>query len=82
MRRSLIRLHFMRRRIARDPELRAFLEGRSRRLPGFYHECLRARLGPYLELLSREDLRPELEAPAARLTQTESRLKLLRIDGR
>jgi radical SAM superfamily enzyme YgiQ (UPF0313 family) len=65
MRRSLIGLQFMRRRIARDPELRAFLEGRSRRLPGFYHERLRARLGPYLELLSGEDLKPRLEVPGA-----------------
>jgi hypothetical protein len=65
MRVSARGLQVMRRRIACDPELRAFLEGRSDRLPGFYHERLRARLGPYLELLSSHDLRPQLEPPGA-----------------
>ena len=50
---------------ARDPEMRAWLEGRSRRLPAFYRETLKARLGRYGELLSEDDLRPRLERPGA-----------------
>ncbi|HEX5718313.1 MAG TPA: radical SAM protein [Thermoanaerobaculia bacterium] len=65
MRAQLAKLRAIRDRIARDPEMRAFLEGRSRRLPDFYREQLKARLGPYQELLSEEDMRPELEPPGA-----------------
>ena len=56
-------LRAIRGRIARDPEMLAFMEGRSRRLPAFYREQLKARLGPFAELLSEEDLRPCLEPP-------------------
>jgi hypothetical protein len=62
---ELGRLRALRARIAGDPELLAFLEGRSRRLPAFYREGLNARLGAYAELLSEGDLRPELEPPGA-----------------
>lgn len=84
MRVSTLGLQVMRRRIARDAELRAFLEGRSRKLPGFYRERLRARLGPYQELLSGHDLTPELEPPgaAARAAGPEPRPQLVGLGGR
>ncbi|HWM90037.1 MAG TPA: radical SAM protein [Thermoanaerobaculia bacterium] len=66
MRSELGRLQSIRDRIASDPEMLAFLEGRSRRLPAFYREGLKTRLGAYAELLSEEDTKPVLEtAPAA-----------------
>jgi radical SAM superfamily enzyme YgiQ (UPF0313 family) len=65
MRSELGRLEAIRSRIASDPELLAYLEGRSRRLPGFYRERLKARLGRFGELLTEDDLRPELERPGA-----------------
>jgi hypothetical protein len=51
----------MRNRIATDPELLAFHEGRSSRLPTYYRAVLKERLGDYAELLSEQDLTPELE---------------------
>lgn len=63
MRSELASLEAIRSRIARDPELRAFLDGHSRRLPAFYRERLKARLGRYGELLTEDDLRPRLERP-------------------
>jgi hypothetical protein len=65
VRSELGRLRAIRARIARDPELLAYLEGRSPRLPAFYREGLRARLGSYRSLLSEEELRPVLEAPGS-----------------
>jgi len=77
-------LQAMRRRIASDWELRSFLEGHSRKLPRFYHERMKARLGPYMELLSAEDLRPELEPLGAAAARDEPapRPKLVGIGGR
>lgn len=63
VRNELGRLKAIRARIARDSELRAFLEGRSRQLPAFYRERLKQRLGRYSELLTEDDLRPRLERP-------------------
>lgn len=65
MRAQLGQLQAIRARIAGDPEMRAFLEGRTRRLPAFYRQRMKAQLGPYEELLSQEDVRPQLEPPAA-----------------
>jgi hypothetical protein len=55
------RLRRLRDRIAGDPELLAFHEGRTRALPSFYQEQLRWRLGRYAELLAADELAPELE---------------------
>jgi hypothetical protein len=81
---DLGRLQGIRARILRDPELRAYLEGGSRRLPTFYRERLRARLGPYGELLSEEDLRPVLERPEAAVTPVvpSAAPKLVALGGR
>lgn len=65
MRAELAKLRRIRERLVRDPELLAFAEGRRDKLPEFYRENLRRRLGRYAELLSEADLRPELEAAAA-----------------
>lgn len=65
MRSELARLEAIRARIARDSDLRAWLDGSSRRVPAFYRERLRDRLGRYGELLSEDDLRPRLERPGA-----------------
>lgn len=50
----------LRRRLASDRGFRAFHEGRSPKLPAYYRERLRGRLGAYAELLSAEDLAPVL----------------------
>lgn len=65
MRKELAQLREIRDRIASDSQMRAFLEGRSRQLPVFYREQMKARLGRYAELLSEADLRPVLEPPGA-----------------
>lgn len=83
MRSQLGQLRAIRARIARDPEMLAFLEGRSRRLPAFYRERMKARLGPYAELLSEEDVRPELEPPgAASPAGTSGAPKVVTLGGR
>jgi radical SAM superfamily enzyme YgiQ (UPF0313 family) len=41
-----------------DSTFRAFHEGRSAKLPEFYHHRFEARLGPYAELISRSDRIP------------------------
>ena len=43
-----------------DRDHRAFHEGRSKALPEYYHRKFEAALGPYAELLSREDRQPLL----------------------
>ena len=43
-----------------DREYRAFHEGRLKELPEYYHRKFEAALGPYAELLSREDRQPLL----------------------
>jgi hypothetical protein len=50
----------LRRRMIADRSFRAFHEGRSSDLPAYYWDVVRARLGPYAGLLSREDLLPRL----------------------
>ncbi|MES1242704.1 MAG: radical SAM protein [Acidobacteriota bacterium] len=83
MRSSLAELVAIRSRIARDSELRDFLEGRSRRLPAFYREQLAARLGRYGELLTEDDLRPRLERPGGAMPiVAASPPKLVALAGR
>jgi hypothetical protein len=43
-----------------DRALREFHEGRHRSLPDFYHHEYERALGPYAELISRDDRRPDL----------------------
>ncbi len=45
-----------------DRDFRAFHEGRSETLPGYYDRKLDAALGPYAELLTRDDRRPLLQS--------------------
>jgi len=47
--------------VARDPEMRAFHEGSSSTLPGYYRRLLEEKLGPYGELFEEGDLTPRLE---------------------
>jgi len=61
-------LRRLRNRIAEDPEMLAFHEGGSSALPAYYRALLKERLGPYAELLSEEDLTPELEPVDDRAT--------------
>jgi radical SAM superfamily enzyme YgiQ (UPF0313 family) len=46
-----------------DRELRKFHEGQSQVLPEFYHRIYERMLGPYAELISRQDRAPNLEDP-------------------
>ena len=55
------RLQELRDRIAGEPELLAFHQGRSAALPAFYRGLLKRRLGRYAELLTDDELIPELE---------------------
>jgi hypothetical protein len=57
----LTRLRALRDRIESDAELLAFHQGKRPALPGFYRGLLKRRLGPYAELLTEDDLLPELE---------------------
>lgn len=59
------RLRKLRDSVARDPEMRAFHEGKSSALPGYYSRLLKERLGPYAEILDEEDLTPRLEPTGA-----------------
>jgi hypothetical protein len=72
MRAQLAQLQAIRARIAGDPEMRGFLEGRSPRLPAFYREQMKQRLGSYAELLSEEDMRPQLEPPGSAAKSAEA----------
>ncbi len=51
-----------RNRLRDDEEFRSFHEGRTTRLPSFYRQLYAKRLGRYAELISEEDMTPELEA--------------------
>jgi hypothetical protein len=62
-RRELAELREIRKLLATDPQFRAFHEGRSNKVPEFYHQRLDARLGPYVELLSRPERIPLLHEP-------------------
>jgi hypothetical protein len=50
----------LRQQLASDAGFRAFHEGRSTELPGFYHREYERMLGPWAPLMSREDRTPEL----------------------
>jgi hypothetical protein len=49
------------RRLRSDSELRTFHEGKSQALPEFYHRIYERMLGPYAELVSRQDRLPMLD---------------------
>lgn len=64
-------------RLKNDGELRAFHEGRTERLPEYYLQLYRGRLGPYAELMTEADMTPELAqlstglvAPAASVSRS------------
>lgn len=59
------RMRAIRKRLEADSDLLAFHEGRRRALPEYYWSHALGRLGRYAELLSREELTPELEPAAA-----------------
>ncbi len=54
-------LQKLRNEIARDPEMGAFHEGKSDRLPAYYRGVLNERLGRFAELFDEDDLTPVLE---------------------
>jgi hypothetical protein len=51
----------VRRRLAADPQLLAFHEGRSAALPEFHHQRFEARMGVYAELIPRAERAPVLD---------------------
>ena len=55
------RLQELRDRIAGEPELLAFHQGKRAALPAFYRGLLKRRLGRYAELLSDDEVTPQLE---------------------
>lgn len=59
------KLRRMRRRLEADPELRAFHEGKGDTLPAFYRAEYRRRLGPYGDLMTAEDMTPQLDQLSA-----------------
>jgi len=61
---ELTNLRRIRNMLATDRQFRAFHEGETDTLPAFYWNELKARLGPYAELLSIGDVTPCREAPA------------------
>ncbi len=57
------------RRLRSDSELRTFHEGKSQALPEFYHRIYEQMLGPYAELVSRQDRLPTLDHPSPLRTE-------------
>jgi hypothetical protein len=55
---ELAAFRHVRNQLATDPAFAAFHEGRTQKLPAYYHSAIRARLGRYAELLSPADLIP------------------------
>ena len=55
------RLQELRDRIAGEPELLAFHQGKRAALPAFYRGLMKRRLGRYAELLSDDEVTPHLE---------------------
>jgi radical SAM superfamily enzyme YgiQ (UPF0313 family) len=51
--------------LANDRQFRAFHDGETEILPGFYHRELQRRLGPYARLLDSAERTPVFAAPAA-----------------
>jgi hypothetical protein len=64
LRQELAQLRRVRDMLVKDEELRAFHEGRSNRLPEFYHQYFEKRLGPFAGLISRSDRIPVFSAEA------------------
>jgi radical SAM superfamily enzyme YgiQ (UPF0313 family) len=64
--RELKILRRIRDKLAFERDFRAFHEGETQALPGFYRAQFRRRLGGYADLLTEEDLTPVLTDPAAR----------------
>ena len=58
---DLVEMRRLHRRLLDNPGFRAFHEGRSNRLPEYYRWRFRERLGRFADLLSAEDLVPQLE---------------------
>lgn len=75
-------LRNLRERIAGDPELLAFHEGKSSALPSYYRGLLKERLGPYAELFTEEDLTPELECAGGTAQKGPARRPAERIVAR
>lgn len=67
VRRELAELRRIRRLLATDAGFRAFHEGRTADLPGFYRHELRRRLGAYAGWLEPADCTPVLPAPVRRV---------------
>lgn len=61
----------LRNRIAADPGLRAFHDGRSPTLPPLYRHLYRKRLGPFAELMTDGDMQPVLAQCASETRVTE-----------
>lgn len=67
-RRELAAFRHVRKQLVTDPTFKAFHEGRTEKLPAYYHWMVRARLGHYAELFSPADLTPlwdQAECPMA-----------------
>jgi hypothetical protein len=67
-----------------DAQFRSFHEGRSDKLPEYYHRQYEHRLGRYAELMPRSLRRPVLEVPApppARANQRQTARPLARADA-
>jgi len=60
-RRELAAFRRVRNELVTDPAFAAFHEGRTERLPAYYHWAVRVRMGHYAELLSPADLTPVCE---------------------
>jgi hypothetical protein len=61
--------------LRQDSAFRAFHEGRATSLPEFYHRAYEQSLGPFAELISRNDRRPNLDQddPAGAVVGAEGR---------
>ena len=61
MRNDLRELRSILTQMKKDPELVAYHEGRGDRLPAFYRQIYKQKLGRYAELISEDEMRPVLD---------------------
>jgi radical SAM superfamily enzyme YgiQ (UPF0313 family) len=75
VRQDIARFRQIRGMLKDDAGFRAFHEGRSKTLPEYYHHQFEKKLGPYADLISREERTPRLEEVSLKVVDGAGRKK-------
>ncbi|MEE9240190.1 MAG: radical SAM protein, partial [bacterium] len=75
VRKEIAEFRRIREMIAGGGQFRAFHEGRSETLPEYYHHQFEKKLGPYADLISREERTPRLEEVRLKVVDGAERKK-------